>query len=194
MGEYVSVESFEALRRFRVALCQFAETVGVALYEAEAEMQRARHWVKLEQSNYWKKEKARRAELLTQAKNVLAMKRLQATSAASRPSCVEEQEAVALAKRRLEEAEQKLNNVHRWSGRIDEEILAYQTVASGMQQALTVEIPKALAKLDNMLASLAAYAPSGTPQAQVSAVAAGGEAGEETEDADEDKDGEAEDG
>jgi len=78
-----------------------------------------------------------------------------------------------LAKKRLAEAEQKLSNVHRWSGRVDEEIFTYQAVASGMQQALTVDIPTALAKLDAMLASLEAYAPSAAPQAQTSTAAGG---------------------
>lgn len=176
MGEHVWVESFEILKRLRGALCRFAEIVGAALYEADAEQQRARFWVKTEQSNYWKLETTRRTEQLARAKSALAIKKLQPTATGRRPSCVEEEKAVELAERRLAEAHQKLVNVRRWSRRIDEEIFAYQAVAGGLQQALSVDIPNALALLDNMLTALEAYAPTVPPETQGSMATAGDEA------------------
>ena len=182
MGAYVSVESFEALKRLRTALCRFAEVVSAGLGESDAELQRAQHWVQPEQSNYWKREGVKRRELLGRAKSALAFKKMQTTSSGSRPSCVEEENALALAKRRLEEAEQKLANVRSWSHRLDDEIHSYQAVTSGLNLALTVDLPKAITQLDNMLAALEAYAPSAAPQVQGSSAAVGAEAVPDAED------------
>lgn len=171
MGEYVSVESFEALKRLRAAMCRFAELVGAGLDEADAEMLRSRDWVILNQGNYWKRESKSRAEQLTRAKSALAYKKMSASSMGGRPSCVEEEKAVAVAKRRVEEAEQKQARVRAWSRRIDEEIFLYQAAVSGLTQARTTHIPNALAQLDNMLKALEAYVASAVPQMEVSKVA-----------------------
>lgn len=166
MGEYAAVESFEALQRLRTALCRFAEQVGAALDEAEAELQRAGFWVKQEQSGFWKREGDKRAELLARAKSALSRKQLQTTALGGRPACDEEEKALAVAVRRVEEARQKVANVRRWSRRLDEETFTYQAVASGLSQTLAIEIPNALAQLDNMLAALEAYAASAAPEMQ----------------------------
>jgi hypothetical protein len=171
MGEYVWVESFEALKRLRAALCRFAETVGAGLGEADASLQRERDWVKLARPNYWAAEAKKRSEQLAKAKIALAGKKFETTPLGGRPSFVEEEKALARAMRRVEEAEQKLANLHYWRRRFDEEFFTYQAVASGMSQALAADIPKALARLDNMLTALEAYAVSAAPGMQGSTAA-----------------------
>ena len=166
MGEYVRVESVEALSKFRTALCKFAETVAAGLDEAEAEIQRAGFWVKQEQRSYWKRQAAKRAELRARAKGDLNRKKLQKTALGGKFSWVDEEKALALAERRVEEARQKLANVRRWSRLLDEEGLSYQAVAQGMSLAVEADIPKALAQLDNMIAALEAYASSAAPGEQ----------------------------
>jgi hypothetical protein len=173
MGERVWVESFEALRGLRAALCRFAEVVGAGLAEADAELQRARAWVNVEQDRYWKEEAKKRAELLAKAKIALVGKKFQTTPLGGRPSCIEEEKELARATRRVEEAERKLASVHHWRRRFDEELFSYQGVASGLNQALTADIPRAIARLDNMLAALEAYAASPTPEMQGSVAIAG---------------------
>ncbi len=166
MGETARVASFEALKRFRVALCRFGDVVGSSLDEAEAEIQRACNWVKGEQTGYWKKEGERRAEAFTRAKIALARKKAEKTALGGRPSCVEEEKEYKRATARLEESQRKQVNVRRWSRRIEEEAFAYQAVATGLSQAVAVDIPTALAQLDHMIAALEAYAASGAPEMQ----------------------------
>jgi hypothetical protein len=45
MSGQARVESVDALKKFRAALCKFAETAAVGLDEAQTEIQRTRHWV-----------------------------------------------------------------------------------------------------------------------------------------------------
>lgn len=166
MGEHVRVESVEALTKFRAALCKFATTVRVALDEAEAEIQRTSFWVKQEQHNYWKRQAEKRAELYARAKSELNRKKMQKTALGGRYSCVDEQKALAAAERGLEEATQKLASVRRWSRLLDEESFSYQATAQGMSLAVQVDVPNALAQLDNMVAALEAYASAATPGEQ----------------------------
>lgn len=179
MGDQAWVESFEALKRLRTALCRFAEVVSAGMGEADAELQRAREWLRSERSSYWKEEGRKRGELLIKAKVALAGKKAQSTPLGGRPSCIEEEKELARAMRRVEEAERKLANVHHWRLRLDEEFFSYQTVASGLSQALAVDIPNALAQLDNMLTALEAYAATGGPEVQGSTAATGMEAAAE---------------
>ena len=170
MGEQASVESFEALSSLRMALTKFVDSASSVLYTADAHLQRTKTWIKSEQTNYWTAEGRKRAELLIRAKLTLKEKKLSPTPLGGRPSCVEEEKAVKLATRRVEEAEQKARNVKLWSRRIDEEGLAYSASATGMKHTCTAEIPAAIARLDHMLAALQAYATHG-PEMQGSVAA-----------------------
>jgi len=166
MGERVRVESVEALTKFRAAFCKFAETVGVALGEAEAEIQRTSFWLEQEQYNHWKRQVDQRAELRTRAKSALNQKKLQKTALGGKYSYIDEEKALAAAERRLEEAKQKLASVRRWSRLLDEESFSCRAAIQGMTQALEVDVPTALAQLDNMVAALEAYASSTAPSEQ----------------------------
>ena len=175
MGQFVRVESFAALQKFRTALCKCAERLAVGLDEADAELQRVDAWVKHDQAAYWKREGAKRAELYQRAKSDLARKKLQKTALGNRYSCVDEQKALARAERQLDEAKQKAANVRRWSRLLDEESFTYKAVAQGLGQAVALDLPNALAQLDNMLTALEAYADTATPQLQRSVADAGDE-------------------
>jgi len=176
-GEYVWVESFEALKRLRAALCKFAEVVGAGLAEADADLQRERNWINLDRPTYWQAEAKKRAEALAKAKIALVGKKFQTTPLGGRPSCVEEEKELAKAMRRVEEAERKLASVRHWRRRFDEEFFSYQGVTSSLSQALVGDIPNAVARLDNMLTALEAYAASTAPELQGSLAASEAGAG-----------------
>jgi hypothetical protein len=182
MGEFARVESIDALKKFRAALCKFAETVRVSLGEAESEIQRAGFWVKQEQQGYWKRQVERRNELFMRAKGALTRKKLAKTPTGGRYSCVEEEKALAAARRQLDEAKQKQANTRRWSRLLDEESYTYMAVAQAMGVAVDAEIPNALAQLDNMIAALEEYAVSrGAREQQSVAPATEAEAGSAAE-------------
>lgn len=171
MGEQVSVESFEALSNLRSALAKFVDNASGVLYAAEAHLQRTKTWVKTEQANHWLAEGRKRSELLIRAKLALKEKKLTPSPLGGRQSCVEEEKAVKLATRRVEEAEQKAANVKLWSRRIDEEGLAYSASATAMKHVCTADLPAAIARLDHMLSALEAYAARG-PELERSIAAA----------------------
>ena len=124
MSEFVHVDSIEALNAFRVMLCKAAEQVGLGLEAADVEIQRTIHWLQQEQRMHWKGELRKRNELANRAALELKRKQQEKTPSGHRYSCVDEKKALAVAKRRLEEAQQKLANVQRWARQLEEEAFA----------------------------------------------------------------------
>lgn len=166
MGERAAIESLEALTGFRADLCKSAESIAVALAESEAEIQRTLSWLQQDQRNYWKRQLSKRAELHARAKSVLKRKQLMKTPMGGRYSTIEDEKAVALAERRLEEAKQKQENVKRWTRLLDEESFSYKAVAQGLGQIVDVDVPNALASVANMIVALEAYAAPAAPTQQ----------------------------
>lgn len=157
MGEFARVESIDALKDFRIALCKFTDTIKIALGEADAEIQRVDIWLKQDQARYWKDQLRKRTELLHRAKMALKEKKLQKTPLGGRYSCVDEEKAVAAAQRNFDEAEQKCKNVQRWIKQLDHEVFNYQGLVQGLDRAMDTDMPVALAQLDRILDSLDAY-------------------------------------
>lgn len=179
------VESIEALKQFRAALCTFLEKSRASLGEADTELGRIMDWLRQDRTSHWKAEIRRRTELVTRAKLALQSKQLSKTAGGGRPSCVDEEKALTLAIRRLEEAEQKAANTRRWLRKFDEEVFEYKGNVQGLTGALDADLPNAIAKLGRMLDALDAYtgitpgeatsaAPSAAPVADVNSFPAGG--------------------
>jgi len=158
MSERAAVDTFDALKRFRVVLCRVADALGAATEEVDAELRRESEWLRSVQTKHWKNEAIKRAELLTRAKAALAQKRWQSGAMGSQSTCIDEKNEVARAEQRLEEAERKQANVRRWLNRLDREIHAYAAVAGRLSEARTKDIANAVGLLDNMLDALEAYA------------------------------------
>lgn len=158
MSQFARVESIDALKDLRVALCQFAETVRLSLDEADAEIKRAAIWLRQEQHSHWKVEIRKRTELVTRAKIALMRKEQEKTPLGGRLSCVDEKKALALARRRLEEAQEKFENVRRWMRQLEQETFTYKATAQGLSEVVEAGVPAGLAQLDQMIGALESYA------------------------------------
>lgn len=164
MAQSAHIESLDALKRFRVALVRFAESVGIGLDEADAEVQRTEMWLKQEQPAHWKHQVSVRTELYTRAKSALARKKLQTSGLNNRPSCVDELKALAAAERALEEARHKQAEVRRWSRLFEQEAFNYAGAVQRLRTATQGGLPRALAHLDAMIEAIEAY--GDTPEIQ----------------------------
>ena len=80
MANFAHIGSLDALRQFRVALIKYAESINVALDEAETEVQRTDMWIKQEQPIYWKQQLALRTELYGRAKSALNRKKMESSA------------------------------------------------------------------------------------------------------------------
>lgn len=157
MGVTANVQSVEALKDFRVALCRFVEAARSSVGEADADVQRHIFWLNEDRRRHWKEELRKREEKLRQAKMALLTKKLEKTATGGRASCVDEEKAVALAVRRFEEAQLKSANTVRWSRKLDEQIFEFKGMLQAFNHALDVDVVNGLAWLDRMIESLEAY-------------------------------------
>src|SRR5208337_2332151 len=122
MSTTARVESIDAIKDFRVYLTKFQEMAGRALGDADSDIHRAVRWLEGEGLNFWTSTIRKRQEQLAKAEEAFRFKRLYKDSSGSTPSAVEEQKAVQMAKKRLEEAQTKLANVKTWTRKLQKEI------------------------------------------------------------------------
>ncbi len=158
MSDFARVDSVRALKEFRVSLCKFAERARTGLDEADSAIHRTRVWLTQEQHVYWKGQIPKRGEAVTRAKLELTRKTVHKTPLGGKYSVVEERKALAVAKRRLEEAEQKFANVRRWIRQLEHEVFAYKGPVRGVERSIEHDVPAGVARLDNMIEALEAYA------------------------------------
>jgi len=165
MNQFARIESVEVLRELRSALIIFSQKASMALEEAQADVQRAGMWLKQNQGRHWQGQVRLLTEKCAQAKLALESKqRYQEISSSGKMSNVDEKQAFALAKQRLEQARQKLENVKRWTHIMEKEAFTYRGMAQGLSNALEIEIPNACALIDRMIESLEKYVQTGSTQ------------------------------
>ena len=158
MSGYARIDSVDALRMFRTVLVKFAETVQVSLADAEGEMQRVLMWLETEANTYWSGQIRKRHEAVEKAKDGVRQKKLFKSPTGSTQSAVEEEKVLRMAQKRLEEAEEKLKNVKRYTPRLQKEISIYKGGVQRLSTTVSADIPLAISRLDRMVAALEAYA------------------------------------
>ncbi|RMF76385.1 MAG: hypothetical protein D6744_12370 [Planctomycetota bacterium] len=163
MSEQVRVEALEELKRFRGELIKLADELRAELYAADSDLRRTVEWVQTTQAAHWKRQLRIRTEQLGRARSELNRKRNQRTRLDARLSCVEEEKAVKAAERRVEEARRKIAAVRHWSRKLEETVFEYQSLAQGLLTMVDADVPRAVARLDAMNASLQAYLDGGPP-------------------------------
>ena len=105
-------------------------------------------------------------ELVSRCEEALRHKRIFKDSSGRTPSAVDEEKALAKAKRMLEHAEERLANVRTYMPRVGREILLYKGQVQRLTTFVNGEIPAAVAKLDKMAGMLDAYVNLAAPTAE----------------------------
>src|SRR6059058_4974910 len=101
------VESTDAIRAFRHALLKFAELANSALTDAEADAGHTLMWLETEQRTYWTNNVRKASELVSRCQDAVRQKKIFKDSSGRPQSAVDEEKALAKAKRLKEHAEEK---------------------------------------------------------------------------------------
>jgi hypothetical protein len=152
-----NVKSIDALRDFRTALVTFAEGADQTLSSVNVEIARMIDWLQHDQLKYWQHEHRRREDAVGEARADLN-RCLMSKGAGEGGQCSDQKKALDKAKRRLAEAEDKLEKVKHWSRAIEQEVSEYRGPAQQLGNMLVADLPKAFAVLDRKVAMLEAYA------------------------------------
>lgn len=151
------VESVDAIKAFRRAWLKFAEVANVALTEAEADAQGTLRWLESEQRVHWQNQVRKTTELVSRCAEAVRHKQIFKDSTGRTSSAVDEQKALAKAKRLKEIAEEKLENVRKHAPRLSREIMLYKGQAQRLSTFVASDIPTAAAKLDKIVGTLESY-------------------------------------
>lgn len=158
MSGSAKISSVDALKTLRVSLSKFAEVAAAALEEAEGEIDRTTQWLKQEQQPYYKTQTRKYSEQLVKAKLELKTKQEYMESpVGGQYSHVDERKAIAVAQRRLEEAQKKFEAGKRWIPQIERESYNFKGMIQGLAGAIELDIPNARTRIDGMIEALQAY-------------------------------------
>ena len=145
MSGSAKISSVDALKALRISLTKFAEVAAGAMEEAEGEIDRTTQWLKQEQQPYYKTQTRKCSEQLAKAKLELKTKQEYMKSpVGGQYSHVDERKAIAVAQRKLEEAQKKFEAGKRWIPQIEKESYNFKGMIQGLAGAIELDIPKTL--------------------------------------------------
>lgn len=152
-----NLRSIDALREFRAALVIFIEEATLAVQSMLMEIQKSFEWIEHERPHYWNAQGRRAYDLLARARAELEICRSR-TVAGHKPSCIEQKQALARAKQRLQQCEDQKEIVKQWGNKLRHETDEFRGRLATLQALLEGELPKGVARLDRTLEILEAYA------------------------------------
>ena len=164
-----NVRSIPAIRAFRAAGQVFLDEANGSLDMIALELQRAFEWIEHDRPQYWQIQQRKAFDLVAQTRTQLETC-LMRTVAGRRPSCIEEKQAHAAAKRRLEHCREQIERVKRWSVKLHHEGNEFRGRMSSLRRTLDQDVPKLLALLQRSAeilekyAEISATAPDSEPQ------------------------------
>jgi hypothetical protein len=157
MAEGARVESIDVFKELKLALLKFQEASTTALGDAESEMGRVLMWLQTEQDSYWQHQIRKREEIVTRCKEAVRMKTIFKDATGRQQSAIEEQKALKIAMRNLEDAQQKLVMVRKWARILPKEIEMYKGSVQRFATTVQSELPVAAAHLEKLATKIHAY-------------------------------------
>lgn len=159
MAERARVSSVEALEAFRASLIVYLDKAGRSLDEIADEVKRTRAWLEQDRRMYWKAELRRRNKVLEMKQQELFSAQI---GGLSEPSPIH-RAAVRKAKQAVEEAEEKLRLVQRWTREFDGLVEPKSRHVDQLRHVLKVDMGKAVNWLTEAIKTLSAYAEMTAP-------------------------------
>lgn len=167
MSQYARINSVAMLKLLKASLATFSDEAAVALDEVATDIQRALAWLGEDCKRYWTNQVRVCTERYVQAKLALKQKNiLDRSLSGTTSSAIDERKALAVAERRLREAERKLARTRSWIMQIEKLQSDYRGGVQGLISAIDADIPNARARLDKMIDSLESYVALAPPETQ----------------------------
>lgn len=171
MGDRAKVTSVEAIDEFAAALRCFQNEASDALEALGRGAHRVVQWIQHDQKQYWTVQLRRSDQKLQEAKVNLHRCQTFKRVGDYRPSCTEEKQALARAKRRKQLCHEKLEAVRRWSQAIERAVFEYMAGVGQLSQWTETDAERSLALLKRISRTLEEYLAAETsPQAAVAAM------------------------
>jgi hypothetical protein len=155
MRDQAHVQSTRALLETRGSIIEFIDAVRTTFASVEGDINRVSQWLNHERPAYWKKEVRRREDDVQRCKLEIERKRL--IRSPEPASVVFEQRQLAIARDRLDSARRRQEATARWAVAFEKQAHMAKSASRNLQDAVTVNLPHAIALLERMVASLESY-------------------------------------
>jgi hypothetical protein len=166
MGDHAKVTSIEAIDEFAAALRCFQNEASDVLEALGRGTHRVVQWIQQDQKQYWTHQLRRSDQKLQEAKVNLHRCQTFKRIGDYRPSCAEEKQALARAKRRMQVCREKLEAVRKWSQAIERAVFEYMAGVGQLSQWTESDAERALGLLKRISRTLEEYLAAETsPQA-----------------------------
>src|SRR4051812_7240006 len=157
MADAADVRSIDAVREWHAVLTAYGENLAEALAGVQTEIRRGFDWLH-DQLALWQRAVRQCEQEVVQAKAELASRKFPDWSGREPDTTVQEKN-LRMAKARLEHAEDQVQKVRSWIGRLPRMIdESYSGPARRLGGFLEAELPKGLAVLDRRIIALESYA------------------------------------
>lgn len=160
-----NIRSIDALIEFRASLIVFIEDASLAIQSMTLELHKTFEWIEHECPHYWNAQMKRAYDLVAQTRSELDSCRMR-TVAGHRPACIEEKQASARAKRRLQHCHDQLKAVKNWANKVHHDADEFRGRFGGLIAMLDGDLPKAVASLEKAITILESYAEIARPMNQ----------------------------
>ncbi|HEX5445719.1 MAG TPA: hypothetical protein VFW87_17965 [Pirellulales bacterium] len=174
------VHSIAALEDLKASLTTFETEGKESLSVIGMDVRRGLEWFTHDLLKYWQTQIRKREDEVNNARADLERCRMQKYGDRT-PDCTDQKVALKKAQARLEEAQQKVQAVKKWSRVLEEEAEEYRAQAQQLESIFSGELPKANAELARMLTALEGYigvrAPSGGSEFSMANPGSGGQGG-----------------
>lgn len=148
------VTSVDAIEGFRTSLIAYLSKARPVLEDACDEMLRLREWIERDRRLHWEKELKRRRKVFEAAEQALFGARL----GTFRDTTGGEQAAVMRARRAVNEAEEKLRAIKKWSLDFDNRVQPLVKELENLRTLFANDVPRAILTLSQIVKTLDAYA------------------------------------
>lgn len=162
MSQSADITSIPAIREFRVALLKFQDEGRSSLEVLQIELQRVLQWIEQDRPAYWTSQVRRAFDLVSQTRTALITCQMRKV-ADRRPACIEEKQAHAAAKRRLQHCQEQIHRVKKWGVKLHQERDEFRGRMSGLSRVLDQQIPQMAALLERISTTLEDYAEMAAP-------------------------------
>lgn len=162
MSDSARVTSIPSVADFLGSLRRFEETVEDALLSLDQQVARALDWFDGDCPTHWKQTVQRCFNLVAETRAQLEackMKRV----AGHRPSCYEEKQNHLAAKQKLQQSQETVKAVRKWSIRLHHDADEYRGRIGRLRRFLEGDFARTINLMERTLASLEAYAGSTGP-------------------------------
>lgn len=163
MADRANVRSIETIADFRAKLTTYLHTARTAVNEANSDVMRVKRWVDETQKHNWSMRHKKVRQKLANARSDLERAKISRPDA--HPSMfVDQQRAVSRTKSEMEQCEEKLRLIQRWSRELDRESMMFKGHMNRLDRMIEGDMGRASAWLAKLVQHLEDYVTTPPPK------------------------------